>query len=338
MENICVLGFNFKETEFSILEKLVLTTEEVVKFINKFKQYYCNLTLGIVVLSTCNRLEIYCSSPISRQEISNSIIAILVQMKQLDKTSLINNNYFLQAEHCVKHLFLVCSGLDSMIIGENFIVSQIKQAVFISKSTIDTNLNVIFNMALSISKKIRNLNLSFSDAWGSRIANIINTTTRHNNKSILFIGAGSMMPHIIQQCLASTSTKSSDCAICNRTYDHAEKIAKKMNIKNIDLNCIKNELQQYCIIVSCISDNENIFAKILENIQDKLLIDLSMPPIISQTCILNNQTFTIREIAQIINKENSIKKEVSNNTEVAYLIDQQLNEFIKWQKRRQEHI
>ncbi len=339
MDKIYVTGFNFKETDFSILEKVVLKEEEVPHFVNKIKEHCNNSVLGVIILSTCNRLEIYFSSPLDGYEVSNTIISILSNMKQINIDQLLANYYILQGDQCAKHLFLVCSGLDSMIIGENFIVAQIKQAISLCKSTTDTNLNVMFNMALSVSKKIRNLNLSFFDAWGARIANIINQNIEKiANTSILFIGAGSMMPHIIQSCKTRVNTINSICAICNRTYENAEKIAIKFGIKTVDIADLTEEMRNYSIIVSCVSDTENIFSDIFENISGKLLIDLSMPPILSEACIKQNSAFTIREIAQIINKEASIKKEVISHKQVALLLNEQVIEFTEWKKRRQEHV
>jgi glutamyl-tRNA reductase len=339
MDKIYVTGFNFKETDFSILEKVVLKEEEISICVSKIKEYYNDSVLGIIILSTCNRLEVYYSSQLDGNVVAKTIIKILSEIKQINISLLLTNYYLIQGEHCVKHLFLVCSGLDSMIIGENFIVSQIKQAIALCKSTTDTNLNVMFNMALSVSKKIRNLNLSFFDAWGARIANIINQNIEKiSNTSILFIGAGSMMPHIIQSCQTKVNKLNSICAICNRTYENAEKIALKFGIKTVSINNLTQEMLNYDIIVSCVSDTENIFGNLFQNIKGKLLIDLSMPPILSEDCKKHNLTFTIREISQIINKESSIKKEVISHKEIAILLNKQVLEFTEWTKRRQEHI
>lgn len=336
MDSIYVLGFNFKETKFALLEKIVLSAEEVKEILELIQKKIPNI--GTVILSTCNRLEIYCS--ILNHDPSvyiTDIINILAIKKNICAKNLSTSNYTLRGEACAKHLFTVCAGLDSMIIGENFIVAQIKQAINLCKNHSSTNLNVMFNMALAVSKKIRNLNLSFVDAWGVRVANIVKQNLQElQNKKILFMGAGSMMPHVIQSCLQIAELE--ECSICNRTYENAEKIAKSINLDIIPIEMVSNKIDDYSILISCISDDENVFSNKMNTMENKLIIDLSMPPIISETCVLHNLTFTIQDIAKIIDNDKTIKKEICSNQNIAELLDNQVIEFEEWKQRREERL
>ncbi|PID82293.1 MAG: glutamyl-tRNA reductase [Clostridiales bacterium] len=153
--NLLVVGVNYKRTPIEIREKLSFTDDDQKKnalaYINEL-----NGVEGCVVLSTCNRMEVYLHTKNEEYDI-DQIESALCTLKDIDIDSIKKYLYFYQGIDVVQHLFRVTSGLDSMILGEDEILGQVKAAFELSleENTSDSVINGLFKEAVTAAKKIK---------------------------------------------------------------------------------------------------------------------------------------------------------------------------------------
>lgn len=143
------IGVSFKKTPLHIRQNFAFSKEEQIEFIGGLIKD--NIASGGVVVSTCNRSEIYFSGEHSSVE---NVIKRLAESKNLADEDIKKYCLFYGGKSAVKHLFNVACGLDSMILGEDEILRQVKEAYICSseRQLTDGEINIIFQDALNCAK------------------------------------------------------------------------------------------------------------------------------------------------------------------------------------------
>src|SRR5689334_21324777 len=152
---LCIVGLNHRTTPLEFRERFALPADQVPAVLPQLRH-----ALGldeVLVLSTCNRLEVYCVSshgPLSPEDIFRALAAAKGGNTLIDAEQLLPLLVVHRGEACVRHLFRVTSSLDSLVVGETEIVGQVKKAYQIAQAAGATGkvLNRLFQKALSISK------------------------------------------------------------------------------------------------------------------------------------------------------------------------------------------
>lgn len=249
MERIIgVIGLNNKSASVEIREQMAFTEDQIRYFIKSLKQI--EAVAGVVVLSTCNRSEIYfhIKSKTSEQ-CYDLVFNQLIDFKNLN-ISVAKHLYYHHSLEAVKHLFNVASGLNSMILGEDQIIGQVKNAFLISdhEHCAGPVLTRLFNRCFNAGKKVRTEtkinegNASVSSA-GATLAK--QQYPDIASRSVLLIGAGqtgklSLMSLIEKGCKR--------LYITNRTFEKAEVVAREFNATAIPFRSIK-EYMSICDVV-----------------------------------------------------------------------------------------
>ena len=194
--NVVVLSCNHHHAGLDVREKLAFASEE------QLTQAYAHWQerhpdSELVVLSTCNRVEIYAASDEASDEMSTQHITDFVSaFHNLPSDEFTSSVLYHHGEAAVEHLFEVVCSLDSMVLGEPQIVQQVKEAYRVAQENSACGLltNTLFQQALAVSAKVRtNTKLSegrvsiASVAVGDFGRSIFN---RFDNKTVLVIGAG----------------------------------------------------------------------------------------------------------------------------------------------------
>ena len=151
---LIVLGLNHRTAPVDIREKFCLAPEVIKKGLEKLDDY--ELLQEAVVLSTCNRSEIYAVVP---RGCGNTLASFWADLNNTECTKEFFQQYTYRYtdEECVKHLLRVTASLDSLVIGEGQILSQVKHAYAIAQSANATGtlLNLLFNRAIATGKRVR---------------------------------------------------------------------------------------------------------------------------------------------------------------------------------------
>ena len=242
---VTVLGINHKSAPISLREKLVFNQDAITQSLNEFKKKFNS---GVVILSTCNRTEIY-SSILNRKEIE----IWLSKNHGVKISELSKHSYFFSKIEALKHAAAVGAGLDSMIIGEPQVLGQIKQAFKVSQNggLVDQGLILFFNKVFELSKIIRTktqIGTNSTTIASTALKLILKIFGELKQLSVLFIGAGEMN-ELCAKYFAKHHPKK--IMIANRTLQRAEQLGKKINAQSCLIGDVNKIIHQYDVVVSC---------------------------------------------------------------------------------------
>jgi len=222
---LIVLGLNHKTAPVEVRERFSIPADKVSKGLRHLDDY--EALNEAVILSTCNRSEMYAVVDDDQED--------LPTLKQFlfDLTGNEENIdaylYHYTGEECIQHLFAVVSSLDSLVIGEGQILSQVKKAYAIAREegTTSTVLNTLLHRAIAVGKRVRTETriaynaVSVSYAAVELARQVLGDMTESN---VLLFGAG-QMAELTAQHLVSRGVKK--VYVANRSFENAEALAEK---------------------------------------------------------------------------------------------------------------
>ena len=279
-----VIGLNHKTAPLALRERLTFDEDQILCFAGTAKEVPGFNEL--VVISTCNRTEVYfviqkdCSANGGQK-----ILSILLECKEIEE-DVSDCFYSFTGIEAVLHLFRVTAGINSMVLGENQILGQVKQAYRISAEHQLTGpvLNKLFHRAFEVGKRVRSdtaINQgasSISYAAVELCEKIYEDICAHN---VLLIGAGETGE------LALKGLKDRGCSqvtVINRTLSRAETIAEKYGAQAESWDRLEALLCRCDIIISSTSSQSeiigsNIMADVMKKRKSRtiFLIDLGVP-------------------------------------------------------------
>ncbi len=250
-KKIVLIGLNHKTAPVELRERLATSNN------NEILGQLIQLppVKEALFLSTCNRIEIIITTEEKHEIIIKAIKDFLAQYNQIDLNEFGNSIYTYLDADAVKHLFLVASSLDSMVIGEPQILGQIKEAYrrSLEQRVVGPILNRLLHKTFSVAKRVRTetelahhaVSISYAAV---ELAKKIFGDLR--GKLILLIGAGEMAELAVRHLLGSGVK---DIVIANRTLERAVELSKEFNGRPILLAEISDYLSWTDIVISSTS-------------------------------------------------------------------------------------
>lgn len=235
-----------------------------------------------VVLSTCNRVEIYASVDTAEIGVDGikSFISGYCEISQKDISPYL---YIYSDMDAVKHLFRVTSGLDSLILGESQILGQVRAAFYESEKNhfLDHSLREIFNSAVSSAVRIhRETGISKGKVSIGSVAMdfIRKKIDSFYDKNILIVGVGKVTELVLKYL---KEEESNVIFISNRTFEKARSLADQIGAKAVRFDNLKECLKKADIVITATKSPHFIINKetIGETVSQKrlLIVDLAMP-------------------------------------------------------------
>jgi glutamyl-tRNA reductase len=341
--SITIFGVNHKTAPVALRERLAFPNEIVDKAL--YSLYQHPLVDGCVILSTCNRTEIYLSYEHQTDylRLKQSVESWLGQFHHFDVDLYQDSFYWYDGQQAVEHLMSVASGLDSMIIGEPQILGQVKQAYSFAQeqNCLSVQLKKLFQKVFHVAKIVRSeTNIGTNTASVAYAACLV---ARHlfidtSNLNIMLVGAGEtielisryLKPHGFNQVI-----------IANRTREKALKLAVDIDAEIISLPDIANRLKDVDIVISSTASPLPIIGKGMvertlraRNHRKMLFIDLAVPrDVEEEVSQLNNvHLYTIDDLQKTV--ESNLEQRAIAAKEAQYLIQEQAELFIDWLKTR----
>lgn len=190
--SISMIGIDHSKASVDIRAKFSFTKKRAIEAMKKLKEEHG--ILGCIILSTCNRMEVWVSTQ-DDEEIS--LYEFLCREKEVKKDEY--QDYFMKRENeeAVRHLFYLTSGLKSQILAEDQIITQVKDALTLARDAYCTDnvLEVLFRMAVTAAKKVKT-EVTFSRANTSVIHQAMerlkNQGFSFEGKTCMVIGNGEM--------------------------------------------------------------------------------------------------------------------------------------------------
>ena len=330
LDSFCIAGINYRKSDISIRGKFSLSPEHSILLL---KQSVQKRFPGCMVLSTCNRTEIYgiCDHP-------HELIEMLCIHTHGNMKDFVEHGYQYKGLATVDHLFKVAAGLDSQIIGDYEILSQIKQAARQAKENncINSFMERVINYALQSSKEIKtNTKLSSGTVSVSyaAIEIIKERISDVRNKKILLVGTGKF-GHYIGKNLKNYLSSSS-LYFTNRTDSKAFDLAKEcdgifIHYKNLETEANDADI----IIVSSAAETYTVHPSFFTKIKTRLILDLSVPQNVDPAVKnLNGITLlNVDEISAILDKTITLRqKEIPKALEI---INSTMLDLCNWYRRQ----
>ncbi|MBN1587693.1 MAG: glutamyl-tRNA reductase, partial [Candidatus Omnitrophica bacterium] len=231
--HITCIGLNHKTAPVAAREKLAFTQKQQPEFLRQLRSQ--GLAEEGVVLSTCNRVELYTlSDPSSSEEIRSRLLSF----HELRLEDLGDCLYEHTQAGSVEHLFGVASGLDSMIVGETEILGQVKSAyeAALDSGTTGKVLNQLFQRALNTAKEVRTrtgIGEGTVSVGGAAVHLAEKIFTQLSGKRVVVVGAGAMGQAVLQS-LVGRGVRA--VVVSNRRLDRARDLAQAHGATAVQLD------------------------------------------------------------------------------------------------------
>jgi glutamyl-tRNA reductase len=246
--SILVVGLSHRSAPVALLERTVVTGDALAKLLQDV--YGAPGVAGAVVVSTCNRTEVYADVEKFHAGVS-SISELLSRHSGVPLDELARHLYVHYEDRAVQHVFSVACGLDSMVVGEGQITGQLRSALKIAqrRGTVDRVLNEAVQQALRVSKRARN-ETGIDQAGASLVSVGLARAGSLEGRRALVVGAGSMSSLAVAT-LAREGV--GEIVIANRTYDRGARLAARAGVpaRAIRLADLRPELAEADVVVSC---------------------------------------------------------------------------------------
>ena len=224
MNKIVIVGTSHHTAPLEFRERLTFSASELISTLKTLKLH--QKIEEIAILSTCNRVEL-CAviKPSAKVHILSDY---LIALHQIDRREFDEYTYNYEGFKAVLHLFRVASSLDSMVIGESQILSQIKESYeqALSAETTGQLLNRLLTKAIQVGKRTRSTTQIASRAVSiSYVAVELakKIFTNLERKAVTIIGAGEMGELAVRSLVENGASKVS---VVNRTCERAERVAE----------------------------------------------------------------------------------------------------------------
>jgi glutamyl-tRNA reductase len=325
ISQFCIAGINYRKSDVNIRGKFSLLPEQ--------REYLLQHAIarqipGAFVLSTCNRTEIYgISQP-------DELIELLCLHTQGTVQEFGKHGYVYHGQQAIQHLFKVAAGLDSQIIGDYEILSQLKHSANFAKQqgSLNSFTERVINFAIRSSKQIKTdtqLSSGTVSVSYAAIEIIKEKIPDLSDKKILLIGTGKLGNHIAKNLKSYLG----DCSLsfCNRTDDKAILLAQTYETDFVPYNDLCEVTDKFdVIIVSAAAENFIISLPHFKTSKSRLILDLSIPQNVDP-CVKNLpgiDLMNVDEISVILN--DTIQKRESEIPKALKIIEQTISELNEW--------
>lgn len=334
---VAILGISHKSAPVSVRELYAFDEQEKITFADRIKSI---LQLeGIVILSTCNRTEIYFNTRIEKEsEVYRLITDELMKFKKIINYNL-QDFYFCTRDMAVEQLFKVSSGLESLVLGEEQILGQVKEA-FRYAQTIkftDCIISRLFIKAIEAGKRVRtetHLNKGAASVSYATVELCYEIFPDLQNHTIMVIGAG-QTGDLILQCMLKKNHPA--FFIANRTFSKAAELAQKYSGRAIELSAIESFIPECDLVITATSSKEHLVtrdmaAKAMASRENKtqVYIDLSVPSNIAESVneIENVHYYGVDDLKAVVIKNVERRKSAIDHS--MEIISEVQDEFMEW--------
>ena len=290
----------------------------------------------VVVVSTCNRTEIYSIGP---KHSRDQIRSWLQEKGDLSDAEMDEHCYVREREHAVRHLFRVAGGLESLVLGESQIVGQLKESWQMAHEAggVGKVLDRLFQHAFGTGKLIRS-----KTRIGEHPVSVAYTTVMLakqifgdlTSKTVILVGAGEM----IELCGRHLQDKGlSSLIIANRSLDRATGLANQFGAHAVSLTDLPEVLYKADILISSTGSPDPILqAKTVKAAlkqrrnQPMFMVDIAVPRDIHADVgkLRNVYLYTIDDLRKVVDENISRRSDAAEAATID--VDESVDEFMRW--------
>ena len=333
---LLALGINHKTAPISLRERVTFSPETLDQALESLLAQ--PMVQGGVVLSTCNRTELYLSVE-QQDDLHERLVRWLCDYHQLDEAEVRNSLYWHHDNDAVSHLMRVASGLDSLVLGEPQILGQVKKAFSDSQRghTQSSELERMFQKSFSVAKRVR----TETDIGASAVSVAFAACTLArqifeslSKVTVLLVGAGETIELAARHLREHNVSK---MIIANRTRERAQRLADEVGADVIELSEIDQRLKDADIIIS--STPLPIIGKgMVERAlkarrnQPMLLVDIAVPRDVEPEVgkLANAYLYSVDDLQTII--QHNLAQRQAAAVQAETIVEQEASEFMAWMR------
>lgn len=333
--HIIALGFNHKTAPVELRERMAFHTENLTPALQRLRRQ--KSILECVIVSTCNRVELYVVSDqlhtgryYSKSFLENEFA---VKRDQFEP-----HLYIKEDEEAIRHLFTVVSGLDSMVLGETQILGQVKQSFLVAQDAgvTGTLFNQLFKQAVTLGKRVQSETeigqnaVSVSYAAVQLGKKMFSTFT---GKTVLLLGAGETGERTALHLRDAGAKK---VIVLNRTLEKAEEVADRFHGEARPLSRLVESIREADIVVSSTGAPSTVIGR--EAVEEAIgkrefplfLIDIAVPRDIDPAvhALDNVFLFDIDDLQGIVNTNIHLRAQEAEK--VSAMVEEECGLFQEW--------
>lgn len=333
---LLALGINHKTAPVSLRERIAFSPDVMDDALHSLLAQ--PLVQGGVVLSTCNRTELYLSVD-ERENQREQVVDWLCQFHHLHPDELKNSLYWHQDNAAVNHLMRVASGLDSLVLGEPQILGQVKKAFAESQRghSLSSELERLFQRSFSVAKRVR----TETDIGASAVSVAFAACTLARqifeslvDVTVLLVGAGETI-ELVARHLREHQVRR--MLIANRTRERAQVLASEVGAEVITLSELDEHLPLADIVISSTASTLPIIGKgMMERTlkarrnQPMLMVDIAVPRDIEPEVgnLPNIYLYSVDDLHAII--QHNMAQRQAAAVQAESIVQQESADFMAW--------
>ncbi|SNY95155.1 glutamyl-tRNA reductase [Flagellimonas pacifica] len=324
------VGLSYKKADAEVRGKFSLDVPAIDRIIIQAKEQGID---GLLAISTCNRTELYGFAQHPFQLIKMLCDETRGSVEEFQEVAYVYKNH-----DAISHMFKVGTGLDSQILGDFEIISQIKQGFYRAKKHEMANpfLERLCNSVIQASKRIKNeteLSTGATSVAFASVKYILDNVSAISEKNILLFGTGKIGRNTCENLVKHSNN--SHITLINRTREKAEDVAGKFHLTVKDYGDLQAEIRKADILVVATGAQLPTVSKALIYSKKPLLIlDLSVPKNVSDDVLeLDNVSLVhLDQLSRITDDTLAKRKEFVPKAEA--IIEQVKKDFLKWLETR----
>jgi glutamyl-tRNA reductase len=335
---IVLVGLNHRTAPVEVRERVSFTTEQARRAAEELRAR--GILEETLVLSTCNRSEVYGVPPESSHECAPGLSSFLSEFHSVLPDVLRGSLYHHYDREAVRHLFRVSAGLDSMLLGEAEILGQVREAYRFAHEHGATGpvLNRLFQGALEVGKRVRT-----ETELGTRPVSVASAGVKLaerifgklHERSALVLGAGTISEQVVEQL---RSRGIAHLFVMNRSQERAENLAQRFGGKVIPWGEWETALNGPDVVVASISAEEPVLQRELlaramaaRGNRALLLMDLGLPRNIEAAAadLYNVYIYNVDDLTDIVQQNRNARESEIPRAEA--VVEEHVAKFLSWQ-------
>ena len=328
-----IIGVNHTTAPIHIREQIAFHAERLA---SALRALTATLVAEAVILSTCNRTEVYCLT-----QHPQPVGDWLAQYHGISASTLMPYTYTLHGKKAIQHIFRVACGLDSMVLGEPQVLGQMKQAVKLANAagTLGQGLYPFFQYTFEVAKAVRT-QTSIGENTVSLATAAVKIARRIfgdlSQQRLLMIGAGDMIEVCTEHFVGQGAR---DIVVANRSLGRATNLAKKFSARALLLTEMSSQFPQFDIVLTSTASTLPIIGLGLVESALKqrrqrpmLMLDLAVPRDIEPQVTALNDVFlyTVDDLGEVVSRA------MENRQQAAFDAEAMVLEHVEtWQQRVQ---
>ncbi|MEE9584283.1 MAG: glutamyl-tRNA reductase [Candidatus Brocadiales bacterium] len=334
--NLLVVGLNHKSAPIDVRERLAFTPSKVTEALELLRKRFPSCE--VVIISTCNRVELYACSPDDSLN-EEAVMDFLSKFHGIETEKFREHMYCYGGQRLVRHLFHVSSSLDSMVVGESQIVSQVKEAYMVATSCELTGrtMHQLFQQALGVAKAIHS-NSRIAQGKVSISSVAVEFAEKifqdFSDKTVFIIGAGEMAELVLKSLVEHGART---VMVSNRSFDRAVGLAEEFGGNAVRYDDLTKELCKADIVISSTAAPHYVLhpdhvraAMQLRKGNPIFLIDIAVPRDINPEVgrLDNVYLYNIDDLQYVVNQ--NVDDRAREMEKCTAMVEEEVERFMAW--------